>query len=135
MLRLNSRGVRPTVRPSGHNIKSTFDKVEAGGAIAPNVFEDPLPDDFLRFGNNAANDLYTMRCKEAGVKIHPARFPAILPEFFLKFLTSEGEIVIDPFAGSNTTGAVAESLNRRWIAIESCKDYLDASKFRFPELI
>lgn len=131
MIRLNNRGVRPAVRPSGHNIKSTFDKLQAGGAIVSNVFEDPLPDDFLRFGNNAANDAYTMRCKEAGIRIHPARFPAALPDFFMKFLTSEGEIVVDPFAGSNTTGAVAEGLNRRWIAIESCQDYLDASKFRF----
>jgi DNA modification methylase len=134
MIRLNNRGVRPTVRPSGHNIKRSFDKVDAGGAIAPNVFEERFSEDFLKFGNNSANDLYTMRCKSAGVKIHPARFPAALPEFFLKFLTSEGELVVDPFAGSNTTGAVAESLNRRWIAIESVKEYLEASKFRFDEL-
>ncbi|HEV8370039.1 MAG TPA: site-specific DNA-methyltransferase [Pyrinomonadaceae bacterium] len=134
MIRLNSRGVRPTIRPSGHNIKRSFDKVDAGGAIAPNVFEENLPEDYLKFGNNAANDPYTMRCKAAGVKIHPARFPTALPEFFLKFLTNEGELVVDPFAGSNTTGAVAESLNRRWIAIETVKEYLEASKFRFEEL-
>jgi site-specific DNA-methyltransferase (cytosine-N4-specific) len=75
-----------------------------------------------------------MRCKESGMKIHPARYPAALPEFFLKLLTNEGDIVIDPFAGSNTTGAVAENLNRRWIAIELVQEYLDASKFRFEEL-
>jgi len=130
MLRLNMRGVRATVRPSGHNIKSSFDKIGAGGAIPPNVFED-APDDFLKFGNNSANDVYTMRCKEAGVKIHPARFPASLPDFFMKFLTDEGDVVLDPFAGSNTTGAVAETLNRRWIATETVADYLNASKFRF----
>jgi DNA modification methylase len=130
MLRLNMRGVRATVRPSGHNIKSSFDKIGPGGAIPPNVFED-APDDFLKFGNNSANDVYTMRCKEAGVKIHPARFPASLPDFFMKFLTDEGDVVLDPFAGSNTTGAVAENLNRRWIATETVADYLDASKFRF----
>jgi len=135
MIRLNGRGVRPTIRPSGHNIKSSFDKVDAGGAISSNVFEELLPEDFLKFGNNAANDPYTMRCKEAGMRIHPARFPAALPEFFLKFLTNEGELVVDPFAGSNTTGAVAEGLNRRWIAIETCKEYLEASKFRFTELM
>ncbi|MGH9905557.1 MAG: DNA-methyltransferase [Pyrinomonadaceae bacterium] len=135
MIRLNNRGVRPTVRPSGHNIKRSFDKVDAGGAIAPNVFEEPLAEDFLKFGNNSANDLYTMRCKEAGVKIHPARFPAALPEFFLKLLTYEGDVVVDPFAGSNTTGAVAQGLNRRWIAIETVKEYLEASKFRFDDLI
>jgi site-specific DNA-methyltransferase (cytosine-N4-specific) len=134
MIRLNNRGVRATVRPSGHNIKKSFDKVDAGGAIAPNVFETLMPEDYLKFGNNAANDVYTMRCKESGTKIHPARFPAALPEFFLKLLTNEGDVVIDPFAGSNTTGAVAESLNRRWIAIELVQEYLEASKFRFEEL-
>src|SRR5205085_7411953 len=81
MIRLNNRGVRATVRPSGHSIKKSFEKIQAGGAIAPNVLEQRLADDFLKFGNNAANDIYTKRCKEAGIKIHPARFPAMLPEF------------------------------------------------------
>jgi site-specific DNA-methyltransferase (cytosine-N4-specific) len=135
MIRLNRRGVRATVRPSGHNIKSSFDKIEAGGAIPPNVFEVEEPSDWIKLGNNSANDPYTMRCKEAGIKIHPARFPAALPYFFLKFLTDEGDLVVDPFAGSNTTGAVAETLNRRWIATETVEQYLAASKFRFSELL
>jgi site-specific DNA-methyltransferase (cytosine-N4-specific) len=135
MIRLNSRGVRATVRPSGHNIRKSFDKVNPGGAIPANVFEEALVENFLKFGNNAANDLYTLRCKEAKVKIHPARFPSALPEFFLKLLTHEGDVVLDPFAGSNTTGAVAENLNRRWLAIEVVQEYLDASKFRFDEIV
>lgn len=139
MIRLNQRGVRATVRPSGHNIRSSFDKVNAGGSIPPNVFEEEIrqegaPNDFLKFGNNSANDTYTKRCKESGVKIHPARFPAALPEFFIKMLTDEGDVIVDTFAGSNTTGAVAESLTRRWITIESFQEYLDASKFRFENL-
>lgn len=131
MLRLNRRGVRATTRPSGHNIKSSFDKVHAGGSIPPNVIEESVPNDLLRFGNNAANDVYTQMAKATGSKIHPARFPAALPDFFLKLLTSENDIVLDPFAGSNTTGAVAENLRRRWVAIEKDASYLDSSKFRF----
>ncbi len=131
MIRLNKRGVRATVRPSGHNIKSSFDKVDAGGAIPANVIEDKLPSDMLKFGNNAANDPYTIKCKEAGIKIHPARFPAALPEFFVKMLTDEYDVVLDPFAGSNTLGMVAEGLFRRWIAMEESREYLEASKFRF----
>ena len=46
-------------------------------------------------------------------------------------LTDEDDIVVDPFAGSNTAGSVAERLGRRWIAIELLEDYLEASKFRF----
>jgi site-specific DNA-methyltransferase (cytosine-N4-specific) len=134
MIRLNKRGVRTTVRPSGHNITSGFDKVDAGGSIPPNVLEERQPSDFFKAGNNAANDQYTKRCKEAGVKIHPARFPASLPEFFLKLLTEEGDIILDPFGGSNTTGMVAEELGRRWISIDEVAEYLEASKFRFDSV-
>lgn len=131
MLRLAKRGVRTTVRPSGHNITSSFDKVDAGGSIPSSVVEDDLAHDMLVLGNNSANDAYTLRCKETGAKIHPARFPSTLPEFFIKLLTDEGDLVVDPFAGSNTAGSAAERLGRRWIAIELLHEYLEASKFRF----
>lgn len=131
MLRLARRGLRTTTRPSGHAIKASFANADAGGSIPANVIEDDTPADLLRFGNNAANDQYTERCKAAGLKIHPARFPAQLPEFFIKLLTDPGDIVLDPFAGSNTTGAVAERLGRRWIAVDQVPEYLRASTFRF----
>jgi site-specific DNA-methyltransferase (cytosine-N4-specific) len=131
MERLNQRGVRHTTRPSGHQIKPSFSNVDSGGSIPPNLVEDEFPVDLLKFGNNAANDQYTERCKAEGVKIHPARFPAALPEFFIKLLTEEGDVVLDPFAGSNTTGAVAERWQRRWIAVETVEPYLRASQFRF----
>jgi DNA modification methylase len=133
MIRLNQRGVRPTTRPSGYNIRSSFDTIEAGGSIPPNVIEieNEVASDMLKFGNNASNDTYTRLCKEEGIKIHPARFPASLPSFFIKMLTSEDDVVVDPFAGSNTTGAVAENLQRRWIAVESVEAYLKGSQFRF----
>jgi site-specific DNA-methyltransferase (cytosine-N4-specific) len=131
ILRLNERGVKTAVRPSVHNIKEAFGDISAGGSIAPNVFEDASPTNFLKLGNSASNDPYTKRCKEAGIKIHPARFPAAMPEFFLKMLTDEDDVLLDPFAGSNTAGAVAESLGRRWIAVEMLEEYLAGSKFRF----
>ena len=132
MLRLNRRGVKEAVRPSGHVIGKSWDKIKAQGAIPGNVIEDAdTPDDMLKFGNNAANDIYTLRCKEEGMRIHPARFPASLPSFFIKMLTDEGDLVLDPFAGSNTTGATAEKLERRWLAFDLDEEYLRASKFRF----
>ena len=131
MIRLNQRGVRATKRPSGHNIKSSFDQIGAGGAIPGNVIEPRDADDLLRFGNNSANDVYTQKCKEAKIKIPPARFPAALPSFFVRLLTEEGDLVVDPFAGSNTTGAVSESLGRRWLGFELSEEYLSASRFRF----
>ena len=135
MERLNQKGLQKTTRPSGHNIKPSFSKVSPGGSIPPNLIEDETPDDLLRFGNNSANDAYTERCKAAGIKIHPARFPAALPEFFIKLVTENDDLVLDPFAGSNTSGAVAEKLGRRWIAVEREEEYLRASQFRFEQPI
>jgi len=136
MIRLSRRGVKPAVRPSGHVIKKSFDGVHPGGAIPPNVIETdwpaiPVPDATLKFGNNAANDDYAVRCRQQGQKMHPARFPLALPEFFIRLLTDAGDIVLDPFAGSNTTGRAAENLDRRWLAMEKIADYLDSSRMRF----
>jgi len=134
MLRLNRKALRGTTRPSGHVIRSSFNQIGAGGSIPSNLIEDEidsLPDSMMRMGNNAANDQYTQRCKEEGLTIHPARFPAVLPKFFVKMLTDPGDVVCDPFGGSLTTGIVAEELDRRWIAGEMEEEYLRAGKFRF----
>lgn len=131
MKRLSQKGLRRTTRPSGHNIKPSFSKLDPGGSIPPNMLEASGPTSLLKFGNNAANDSYTEKCKRAGTKIHPARFPIALPEFFVRFLTEEGDLVVDPFAGSNTTGWVAEKLHRRWIAMDRVESYLESSVFRF----
>ncbi len=123
MRRLIKRGVKKTVRPSGHNIKGSF-AADKGGSIPPNLIE---------CGNNESNSFYIKESKRRGHKIHPARFPAALPAFFIKFLTDPGDRVVDPFAGSNTTGWVAESLGRRWIAIEKDRGYADDSALRFQD--
>lgn len=134
MLRLNQRGVRETVRPSGHHINSSFIKIDSGGAIPGNVVEEAHAESMLKFGNNSSNDQFTKRCKELGIKMHPARFPTSLPEFFIKLLTDEDDLVVDPFAGSNTAGVVSEQLARRWIAMDMSAEYLEASKVRFMEV-
>jgi site-specific DNA-methyltransferase (cytosine-N4-specific) len=54
-----------------------------------------------------------------------------VPEFFVKFLTEPGQTVLDPFAGSNVVGRVAEDLGRRWIAVEERREYLRSSRLRF----
>jgi DNA modification methylase len=131
MIRLAKNGVRETVRPSGHVIRDSFDKISAGGAIPPNVIEQDVATNMLKVGNNAANDDYTILCKENGVRVHPARFPSALPNFFIKLLTQANDIVLDPFAGSNTCGAVAEGLDRRWLGFDDVEEYLRASRFRF----
>jgi DNA modification methylase len=122
MTRLIKRGVKATIRPSGHVITDKWK--DHGGAI---------PSNLLEMGNNDANGPYLKACKEAGLPVHPARFPKGLPEFFIKLTTDENDLVLDPFAGSNVTGEVAEHLGRRWIAMEVREDYLKGSQLRFMQ--
>ena len=136
MIRLNKRKLEKTTRPSGYNINESFAQIDSGGSIPSNVLEEPLElneyaSNFIRSGNNAANDKYTLACKSMGIKPHPARFPSALPSFFIKMLTEEGDVVFDPFAGSNTTGMIAEQQARVWLSTDLEKEYVEASKFRF----
>jgi site-specific DNA-methyltransferase (cytosine-N4-specific) len=85
----------------------------------------------LQISNTESNSLYLRRCKLVGIKGHPARFPQRLPEFFIEFLTQPEDVVLDIFAGSNTTGAAAEVRGRNWLAFELEQRYLAASAFRF----
>jgi DNA modification methylase len=123
MLRLIEKGYKAKKRPSGHNITHKF-RQDHGGAIPPNLI--------IR-GNNESNSDYIRACKELGIKVHPARFPAELPRFFINLLTEPDDIVLDPFAGSNTTGKVAEELGRRWLSVDIDKSYVKASEVRFKK--
>jgi DNA modification methylase len=132
MHRLVKRGLRATTRPGGHVIRNSWAK-KAAGAIPGNVIEEPISEaeNILKLGNNSANDQYIVRCRETGTVVHPARYPAALPEFFIKLTTAEDDLVVDPFAGSNTTGAVCERIGRRWIASDVNEEYVRGGQFRF----
>ena len=121
----------PKKRPSGHDISAGFG-TDNGGAIPPNLLSIP---------NSESNGAYLLACKTLNIKAHPARFPPKLPEFFIRFLTEPDDVVVDIFAGSNTTGMVAETEGRKWLAFDEEIEYLAASVFRFlppgasPELM
>lgn len=122
-------------RPSEHKIgKKSFFK-NNNGAIPSNVLleDDQIPTNFLKLSNTASIDDYLRYCRDRELVPHPARMPIGLPEFFIKFLTESRDLVLDPFAGSNTTGAAAERLKRRWMSVEARLDYITASKGRFPQ--
>ena len=118
---LLKNGYNTGLRPSGHDISDNFSR-DNGGAIPSNLLQIP---------NTESNTFYQRRCKEYGIKAHPARYPAGLPEFFIKMLTDPGDLVLDPFAGSNMTGQVSEASGRRWISCDLDRDYVTASMFRF----
>lgn len=110
------------IRPSEHNISETGFLSDNDGAIPSNV---------LTFANTGHSDNYQHYCKANDIQIHPARMPADLAKFFINFLTDPNDIVLDPFGGSNTTGAAAEDLKRHWITIEASEEYVKGSRGRF----
>ncbi len=112
---------QPKKRPSGHDIAASFGK-DNGGAIPANL---------LQISNSESNGPYLAACKEIGVRQHPARFPAKLPEFFIDFLTEPDDLIVDIFSGSNTAGWVAENRKRKWLAFDNDRQYVAASVLRF----
>jgi site-specific DNA-methyltransferase (cytosine-N4-specific) len=124
MQRLLRDGYKPQLRPSQHAISPHFRR-DNGGAIPPNILILP---------NTRSRDPYLDGCRQAGLPIHPARFPLGLPEFFIRLLTEPGQLVLDPFAGSNVTGYAAELLQRRWLSMEIDPRYVEGSRFRFASL-
>lgn len=139
MIRLLDKGYKPKTRPSGHHITKKFSRSNAG-SIPSNLIKAygssggfDEAENLIEMGNNDSNGYYLRACKESGIKPHPARYPRALPEFFIKFLTDPGDLILDPFAGSNVSGEAAEYLNRRWISIENNREYLEGSRFRFEE--
>jgi len=125
MKRLLKDGYKAAMRPSQHEIGPHFQR-DNGGAIPPNLLTVP---------NTRSADDYLRSCRAAGLTIHPARFPPELPEFFIRFLTQPRQQVLDPFAGSNVTGQVAEALERHWISVEINADYVESSRVRFPDAV
>lgn len=128
-------------RPSEHKIGKTSFLKDCGGSIAHNLLELEnmdskrevrLPNAFS-YSNSSSNDFFSKSCKERGITPHPARMPMGLPAFFIEFLTDPGDLILDPFAGTNTTGYIAAMLDRKWLAIDAEKIYMEQSKIRFED--
>lgn len=118
---LLEKGYKAKKRPSGHDISEKF-SYDNGAAIPPNLIAIP---------NTESNSFYLRYCQERSIRPHPARFPAPLPEYFIRMLTDKNDLVIDPFAGSCVTGEVADRLKRKWICSELREDYLIGAMGRF----
>lgn len=121
MKALLTNGYRAKLRPSGHDISAKF-SIDNGASIPPNLIAIP---------NTESNSSYMRYCSEKGIKAHPARFPAALPEYFIRMVTDPGDTVLDPFGGSCITGEVAERLQRKWICAELVEPYLKGAIGRF----
>ena len=161
-VKLMQNGYKAKKRPSEHDISDKFGK-DNKGAIPPNLISEngaeigekvtikPMNDarslhnghrdletapvNVISASNTSSNDQYLRQCRENGIKPHPARFPSALPEFIIGLCSEPNDIVLDPFAGSNMTGYIAETLGRRWIAIEENENYLRGSIYRFENQV
>jgi DNA modification methylase len=118
---LLANGYIAKLRPSGHDISDKFMK-DNGGSVPPNL---------LAIANTESTSRYQEHCRDNNIPIHPARFPPQLPEYFIRFLTDRGDVVLDPFGGSCVTGAVAEALGRNWVCCEMSEEYLNGALARF----
>lgn len=114
------RGRKGHKSPSGHD--NRYFTRNNGGAI---------PHNLIALAHDGGNGPYLKACRAGGIIPHPARFPEALPAFFIKLLTDPGDLVLDPFAGSCTTGHAAEALGRRWLCIEREREYLEGARLRF----
>jgi site-specific DNA-methyltransferase (cytosine-N4-specific) len=111
-------------RPSGHVVSEGFTQ-DRGGAIQPNL---------LVVSNTSNDNVYREGVKEDGLDVHPARYPEDVPRPFIEMLTDKGDLVLDPFAGSNVTGLVSERLGRQWMSVELNPEYVQGSRHRFTGL-
>ena len=122
MEKLLKKGVHSNhERPSGHQPSDALLKRNRG-AIAGNL---------MTLSNTNAADPYLKYCREHKLKPHPARCPYELPEFFIKFLTKEGDKILDPFGGSCTTGYAAHRQDRKWVCIDQDPKFLATFKGHF----
>lgn len=92
------------------NIKGTYDKENDSGNN-----ELRYPSSVQEFNNRAAGDR----------GFHPTQKPVALMEYLIKTYSKEGDIILDPVAGSGTTGVVCKNLNRNFLLIEQEQKYID----------
>ncbi len=153
---LESQSYNLGKRPSGHSISRTGFLKDNNGSISHNLLEfepierdrenrlpknitdfieddNNLPSNVLSLSNTNSSDFFSKTCRENGINRHPATMHPALIAFFLQFLTDENDLILDPFAGSNTTGYVAEKLKRKWVGIEILKEYAEQSVIRFQD--
>ena len=70
------------------------------------------------------------RLKKNGTKVHPTQKPEALLYRVMLACTKPGDVILDPFFGTGTTGAVAKRLRRHWIGIEREGNYVEAAQER-----
>jgi len=103
----------------GHTFNKDIAKKMANGKLGINVWQIPLCTGFERLRD------------EKGQKIHPTQKPEALMEKIILTSTKQGDLVLDPMAGTGTTGFISKKLNRDFVMIEKDEKYIKTIKKRF----
>ncbi len=96
------------------------------------------PEDVLKKEGKQMRSVWSNNTPKSSEKKHgkhPTQKPEPLLERIISACTQEGDLVLDPFAGSSTTGMVAYRRGRGFIGIETEKEYLTLSKKRFQDMV
>lgn len=107
---------KKNIKKAKHKFNYVLMKELNGGKQAKDVWDSPLT-----------------KPSEKKCGKHPTQKPMIILEKLILASTDEGDLILDPFNGSGTTGIVANKLKRKYIGIEKEKDYLDLTIRRFDE--
>lgn len=96
------------------------------------VTEGKIPKNILQFSNYCHTGRAVSRyAKEMGLPTHGAKMPFSLASFLVQYLSRPGDLIVDPFGGTLTSGEAAEANGRRWVCTEMVWEYIRQSFVRF----
>ncbi|MCL2566851.1 MAG: site-specific DNA-methyltransferase [Alphaproteobacteria bacterium] len=99
--------------------------------------EGSFPEDSIKKEGKQMRSLWsipTTKISEKKHGKHPTQKPLALLERIIKASTNEGDIILDPFNGSGTTGIAAKLNNRKYVGIEFDKTYIDLTIKRYNDI-
>lgn len=124
------------LRPSFEPILWFTKPYKIGTTIADNVLAHGVgaynQDGFERYSPGAENIIRAgFRTRESG--LHPTQKPLDLMEALIELTTQKGQLVLDPFAGSGTTGVAAKALGRNYLMFERSQVFYETAQSRFGQ--
>lgn len=122
------------------NLRPVFEPIiwfmkpyKIGGTLADNILQYKLGaynEKVLEKYNQKSNNLFCVDSNISDRGLHPTQKPLLLMELLIELTTREGQLVLDPFAGSSTTLVAAQNLNRHYLGFEQSQEYYKISKNR-----
>ena len=82
------------------------------------------------WGKHNGRDVWRMQTPRGDERVHPTQKPLNTLEHLVKLITNEGDLVLDPFAGSGTTLVAARNLQRRYLGVELQAEYVETARKR-----